>query len=136
VTRRAKSEPKPERICPRCGQPYNWLETKTMHGRRYLFAIHVTDGVRKSCYLGPVGGYKIGAKTHPYLRLTGFGANPREEFERRMKYLDESVQGLLKLASTEEDRRRVLEALDRAISVFKGESPAPSLNSGGPDSAP
>jgi len=102
-------------------------------GREYLFAVH--DGYRR-CYLGPVDGYKIGAKTHPYLRLTGFGANPREEFERYLRYFNENIRGLLKLASTEEDRRRVLEALDRAISVFKGESPAPSLNSGGPDSAP
>jgi hypothetical protein len=133
MTRCAKSEPKPERICPRCGQPYNWLETKKMHGRRYLFAVH--NGYRR-CYLGPVDGYALMKVTHPFLQLTGFGANPREELERRLRYLEENAQGLLKLVSTEEDRRRVLETLDRAISVFKGESPAPSLNSGGADSAP
>ena len=101
-------------------------------GREYLFAVH--DGYRR-CYLGPVYGYKIGAKTHPFLQLTGFGATPREELERRLEYIEEILQGLLELASTEEDRRRVLEALDRAITVFKGESPAPSLNSSGADSA-
>jgi len=136
MTRCAKSERRPERICPRCGQPYRWLETKTMDGREYLFAVHVINGVRKSCYLGPEDGYALMKVTHPYLKLTGFGATPREELERRLRYIEENVRGLLELASTEEDRRRVLEVLDRAISVFKGESPAPSLNSGGADSAP
>jgi len=106
-----------------------------MHGRTYLIAVHVVNGVRKSCYLGPVDGYVHMKVTHPYLRLTGFGATPREELERRLEYVEEILQGLLELASTEEDRRRVLEALDRAITVFKGESPAPSLNSSGADSA-
>ena len=133
MTRCAKSERRPERICPRCGQPYRWLERKMIDGREYLFAVH--DGYRR-CYLGPVGGYALMKVTHPYLKLTGFGATPREELERRLRYIEENVRGLLELASTEEDRRRVLEVLDRAISVFKGESPAPSLNSGGADSAP
>jgi hypothetical protein len=125
-----KSEPKPERICPRCGQPYNWLEKRTIGDRTYLIAVHVVNGVREICYLGPVGGYKIGAKTHPFLQLTGFGANPREEFERRLEYLDENVRGLLKLASTEEDRRRVLEALERATRMAK-DGAGQSMDPGG-----
>jgi hypothetical protein len=120
MTRCAKSEPKPERICPRCGQPYNWLEKRTIGDRTYLIAVHVVNGVREICYLGPVGGYKIGAKTHPFLQLTGFGANPREELERRLKYIEENAQSLPKLVSTEEDRRRVLEVLDRVRRIFEG----------------
>ena len=136
MTRCARSERKPERICPRCGQPYNWLEKRTIGDRTYLIAVHVVNGVREICYLGPEDGYALMKVTHPYLKLTGFGATPREELERRLRYLEENAQSLLKLVSTEEDRRRVLEVLDRAISVFKGESPAPSLNSSGADSAP
>jgi hypothetical protein len=115
-----KSERKPERICPRCGQPYNWLETKTMHGRRYLFAVHVINGVRKSCYLGPEDGYVHAARTHPFLQLSAFRANPREELERRLRYIEENAQSLPKLVSTEEDRRRVLEVLDRVRRIFEG----------------
>jgi len=119
VTRCAKSERKPGRICPRCGHPYNWLEKRTIGNNTYLIAVHVVNGVRKNCYLGPVDRYVVGAKTHPYLQLTGFGANPREEFERGLKYLDENVWGLLKSASTKEDRDRVLEALERARRMFE-----------------
>jgi len=122
-----ESEPKPEPICPRCGQPYRWLERKMIAGREYLFAVH--NGYRR-CYLGPVHGYKIGAKTHPFLQLTGLRANPREELERRLKYIEESFQSLPELVSTEEDRRRVLEALERARRIFEGGA-GQSTDSGG-----
>jgi len=96
-------------------------------GREYLFAVH--NGYRR-CYLGPVHGYKIGAKTHPFLQLTGLRANPREELERRLKYIEESFQSLPELVSTEEDRRRVLEALERARRIFEGGA-GQSTDSGG-----
>jgi hypothetical protein len=112
-----KSEPEPERICPRCGQPYRWLERKVIDGRTYLFAVH--NGYR-SCYLGPVDGYVRGTITHPFLKLSAFGATPREELERRLEYLDENVRSLPKLVSTEEDRWRILEALEKARRMFEG----------------
>ena len=115
-----KSERKPERICPRCGRPYNWLDRKTIDGRRYLFAVHVINGVRKSCYLGPEDGYVHAARTHPFLQLSAFGASPHEELERRLEYIEESFRSLPKLVSTEEDRRRVLEVLDRVRRIFEG----------------
>ncbi|MFP3138385.1 MAG: hypothetical protein RXS42_09270 [Nitrososphaeria archaeon] len=49
--------PLDDKICPRCGEPYAWLERRLRGDRVYLYAVHehVKNGVRRRrrCYLGP-----------------------------------------------------------------------------------
>ncbi len=44
-------------VCPKCGQPIDWLERKRVNGQIYYVAAHVyyENGKRKikRCYLGP-----------------------------------------------------------------------------------
>jgi hypothetical protein len=46
-----------DKICPRCGEPYAWLERRLRGNRVYLYAVHerVENGMRRRrrCYLGP-----------------------------------------------------------------------------------
>jgi hypothetical protein len=52
---------KGERICPRCGKPFNYLSTTTIGKRTYVYAVHVIKAEGKNhikkCYLGPREGY-------------------------------------------------------------------------------
>ena len=53
--RRRKGEPRS--ICPRCGQPYSYVETREVRGKVYYYAVHYykEGGKRRvrKCYLGP-----------------------------------------------------------------------------------
>ena len=45
-------------ICPRCGEPYSYLERRSVGGKVYYYAVHyegIKDGKRRyrKCYLGP-----------------------------------------------------------------------------------
>ncbi|MFP3209386.1 MAG: hypothetical protein RXR82_06800 [Nitrososphaeria archaeon] len=49
--------PLDDKICPRCGEPYAWLERRLRGDRVYLYAVHEhrENGARRRrrCYLGP-----------------------------------------------------------------------------------
>ena len=62
-------------ICPRCGRPYNWIESYVVKGRRYYRAVHYEGCVKKGnkvrrivkrCYLGPQE-YIYTSVTHPFM---------------------------------------------------------------------
>jgi len=44
------------RICPRCGNPYSYIEKRVVRGRTYYYAVHYIgsgkDRKTKKCYLG------------------------------------------------------------------------------------
>ena len=77
-----------KKFCPRCGQPYSYVEEIDIGGRSYLYAVHYIkdeSGKRrkKRCYLGPKEGYEYVSKTHD---ITFYGLD-RED--RYIKYLEE-----------------------------------------------
>ena len=51
-------------ICPRCGRPISWIETRRVANREYVYAIHYSRGKRDQCYLGPSSGYVYATTTH------------------------------------------------------------------------
>jgi hypothetical protein len=55
VKKTMKSE-KEGKICPRCGSPYNYIDTRKVGGGVYYYAVHVEktpEGRKvKKCYLG------------------------------------------------------------------------------------
>jgi len=96
-----------ERLCPRCGRRFSYIERREARGREYFYAVHyfgyeVVDGkVKKKvkkCYLGP-REYEYVEKLHS-LGLAGL--IDRERFRRYLKEL---------LDSTEMDLKELLEVV-------------------------
>jgi len=116
---------KDEKLCPRCGQPFSYLESYKRGSQTYYVAVHYegyekveVEGRRKvkkkarKCYLGPQI-YKYVEKLH---ELGLSGAIDRERFKRYFKELLNEVDlspGEL-VSMIEELGSRLLEELDLA----------------------
>jgi len=120
---KASQAEKAERVCPRCGQPYSYIESYTRGSQTYYVAVHYEgyekveeEGKRKvkkrvrKCYLGPQT-YKYVEKLH---ELGLSGPIDRERFKRYFRELLNEVDlspGEL-IAMIEELGLRLLEDLD------------------------
>jgi len=118
-------EAEEKKLCPRCNQPYSYIESYTKGSQRYYVAVHyegyekaevegkkkVKKRVRK-CYLGPQT-YRYVEKLH---ELGLSGPIDRERFKRYFKeLLDEVDLSPRELVSMiEELSQRLLEDLDLA----------------------
>jgi hypothetical protein len=76
------------KICPKCGQPYSYIDEEEKGGRVYLYAIHYykdPDGRKrkKKCYLGPKDGYEYVSKTH---EIIFYGLDRQDRY---IRYLEE-----------------------------------------------
>jgi len=96
------------KICPRCGNPFSYIEEVDRGGRLYLYAVHYVkdeSGRRKKrrCYLGPKDGYEYVSKTHDII----FYGLDRED--RYIRYLEE----ILDLFASEESVSTDLERFKR-----------------------
>lgn len=84
VTERAE-----EKICPRCRQPYSYIERRSVGDRVYLYAVHYhwVAGKRRvrKCYLGPEDHYVYVTHTHAREGLVLRGL---VDAERALGYLD------------------------------------------------
>jgi hypothetical protein len=114
---------KAERVCPRCGQPFSYIESYTRGSQTYYVAVHyegyekvevggkkrVKKKVRK-CYLGPQT-YRYVEKLH---ELGLSGPIDRERFKRYFKELLDEVDLSPRelIAMIEELGLRLLEDLD------------------------
>jgi uncharacterized C2H2 Zn-finger protein len=116
-----ESQEAEKKLCPRCGQPYSYVESYTKGSQKYYVAVHyegyqkvegkVKKRVRK-CYLGPQT-YRYVEKLH---ELGLSGAIDKERFKRYFKELLDEVDlspGEL-IAMIEELGSRLLEDLDLA----------------------
>jgi hypothetical protein len=108
-----------KKLCPRCGQPYSYVDSYRRGGQVYYVAVHyegyqkVEGKVRKrvrKCYLGPQV-YKYVEKLHD---LDLAGAIDRERFKRYFKELLDEVDLSPRelIAMIEELSQRLLEELD------------------------
>jgi hypothetical protein len=87
------------KICPRCGQPYQYIESHTVGGRTYLYAVHGREGKKKiRCYLGPAGSYEYVSRTHD-IDFRGYA-----DKDRYIKYLDEIIEFLTENEKSLESR--------------------------------
>jgi len=84
------------KICPRCGQPFRWIYSETIHGRTYLYVVHevVEEGKKKrrKCYLGPTDSYVYVSMMHD---LSFYGLIKEDRY---IRYLEE----ILDLFTSEE----------------------------------
>ena len=91
-------------ICPRCGQPYNWLEKRwtSVRGKRrlYLYAVHVEgkgkNRRRRSCYLGPVDEYEYVTRMHA---KEGLVLKPIHDQDKVVEYIKALAHSLKELPS-------------------------------------
>jgi hypothetical protein len=121
----AEEKAEEKKLCPRCNQPYSYIESYTKGSQRYYVAVHyegyekaevegrrrIKKKVRK-CYLGPQT-YRYVEKLH---ELGLSGPIDRERFKRYFKELLDEVDlspGEL-IAMIEELGSKLLEDLDLA----------------------
>ena len=91
-----KAREKP--LCPRCGEPYSWVERRRVRGRVYLLAAHVVDPgkrARRLCYLGPEDSYSVAHVTNSFIDLRGFGLDAKSDAFRRVEYLRQLLESVL-----------------------------------------
>ena len=101
-----------EKLCPRCGKEFKYIEERRQNDRVYFYAVHVyrdNNGKRKikKCYLGPLT-YEYVSKLHTKEGLTFKGLL---ETNRAIEYLETILQSLLNSALDPETRKRVAEKL-------------------------
>ncbi len=97
-----------EKLCPRCGQPYSYIEKRVVKGSKqeYFYAVHVyKEGDRwrkRRCYLGP----KLYSRVAPLqgFQLRGLIEGSRE---RLLDYLESIISDLEKMELDAESRRRL-----------------------------
>jgi len=112
---------KSNKVCPRCGLKYSYLERRRVGDRVYLYAVHYFKVGRKrrirKCYLGPESDYIYVSKMHEFT-LRG----PLDK-KRVLKYLN----SLLHIISARRDeldpntRREIVERLSWTIKILEGE---------------
>ena len=110
-------------ICPRCGQPYRYVEKRKIGNNIYYYAVHY-EGFERSpdgrarpklrrCYLGPNAYIEV-SKTHNNIGLTLKGLI---EEGREMDYLNAIVEAIE--ARLRDGRLKPEEALELAESLDK-----------------
>ena len=80
-----------KKVCPKCGEPYSYVEEIDIGGRTYLYAVHYVkdeNGKRKKkrCYLGPKEGYEYVSKTH---NIIFYGLDRQDRY---IRYLEEILR--------------------------------------------
>ena len=113
---------KEEKICPRCGLRYSYIERRRVGDQVYLLAVHYTfnKGRRKvrKCYLGPEGDYIYVSRLHEFT-LRG----PVDKL-RILKYL-RSLKGIILARKDELDpstRREIVGIVEEIKEALEGSS--------------
>ena len=111
---------KREKVCPRCGLKYSYIERRRVGDQVYLYAVHYlkVEGKRRvhKCYLGPESSYIYVSRLHEFT-LRG----PLDK-KRVLKYLS-SLLDILVLRKDELDqktRSEIIEKLIWAIESLEG----------------
>jgi len=102
-------------VCPRCGQPYHYLERRRIGNNVYYYAVHYEGYERgpdgrarprlRRCYLGPADSplVSVSHATAPqagenvYDRLSALTGLPADEIERQIRELLEAERRLREL---------------------------------------
>jgi hypothetical protein len=113
------------KLCPRCGEPYSYVEKRVVHDRIYYYAVHVSivNDKRKikKCYLGAKEYYYV-KKLHEdsELNLTGIF-----EKDRYLQYLDQILYSLVHNGLSEEEKNVLKAKLRRALRELEGKKKKP-----------
>jgi len=98
---------KEERICPKCGFPYSYIEERKVGNNVYYYAVHYlkTKGKRKKryCYLGAKDYINV-AKVHEDL---GLSFHSQVQNNRALSYLRQILSYFENEASEEEKQEAI-----------------------------
>ena len=100
------------KICPRCGKQYQYIEERKQGERIYFYAVHIErkpDGKKrvKKCYLGPLV-YEYVSRLHQRENLVFRGLL---ETNRVFEYLEAILQSLIESNMDSELRRDIARKL-------------------------
>ena len=100
------------KICPRCGHKYTYIEQRKQGNRIYYYAVHVIKekgGKRRirKCYLGP-SAYIYVTRLHEKENLVFRGLL---ETNRAIEYLEAILQSLLNSSLDKETKRQISQKL-------------------------
>ena len=102
---------KEEKLCPKCGLPYSYIEERKVGNNVYYYAVHYSKikGKRRKryCYLGPKSYVNV-ARTHEDLGLSFKG---QIQNNRAIAYLKQ-ILGYLENEAKEEEK-------EEAVSLIK-----------------
>jgi len=113
------------KLCPRCNEPYSYVEKRVVHDRIYYYAVHIriVNDKRKirKCYLGAKEYYYV-KKLHEdsELNLTGIF-----EKDRYLQYLDQILYSLVHNGLSEEEKNVLKSKLRRALREIEGKKKKP-----------
>ena len=113
------------KICPRCSEPYSYVEKRLVHDHIYFYAVHIrivgNKRKIKKCYLGAKEYYYV-KKLHEdsEIQLTGL-----VEKDRYLQYLDQIVYSLIHNGLSEEEKNVLKAKLRRALREIEGKKTKP-----------
>jgi len=115
-----------EKVCPRCGEHFTYLEERTVGNNTYLLCVHVKKHGKKrtvkKCYLGPKEAY-IYANTFnkPIIRVRSPLADQLADIRYALEILSH-IKGTNKLTERQKKAIKTIEtALKRAEERAKRE---------------
>lgn len=111
----------PIRFCPRCNQPYSYIEKRKKGEHIYFYAVHIAkvDGKNKyhKCYLG-AKEYEYVRMMHPemFQSLTGM-----HDQERYVKYLEDILDIITEMRLENGQRQVLISILEKGLLKLRGE---------------
>ena len=108
-----------DRVCPRCGLKYSYIERRKVGNQVYLLAVHYSKrGKRRKvrkCYLGPENSYLYVSKMHEFTLRGPF------DKMRVLKYLDALLD--IVIAKREEldseSKTKIIEKMKKAMKLLE-----------------
>jgi len=100
------------KVCPRCGRQYEYIEERKQGERVYFYAVHIVkenNGKRrvKKCYLGPLV-YQYVSRLH---RKEGLVFKGLLEVNRAIEYLETILMSLLNGDTDPELKKQIAQKL-------------------------
>ena len=120
VVQAAVTERAEEKICPRCRQPYSYIERRSVGDRVYLYAVHYhwVAGKRRvrKCYLGPEDHYVYVTRTHAREGLVLRGL---VDAERALDYLDALIAYFAENPLDPETAEKLIPKLKKLLTLLE-----------------
>jgi len=105
-----------DRVCPRCGQKYSYIEKRKKNGQIYLYAVHRwKEGKKnkiKKCYLGPKDSYIYVTALHSPEGLVLLGLMNHDRAVQYLQALTEYFSEKTKEELTEREIRALKELVN------------------------
>ena len=118
-----------DRVCPRCGQPYSYVERHRVGNNVYVYAVHYLGYTRgpdgrvhkrvRKCYLGPADRATTGADSAAAQAAADGEDSSVEEGSYR------AVAALVGTMTPEDIERQVRELMESLREIRKGQGAQP-----------